>query len=54
MKIKLFDKVHLQSGHTACIVEILGGGAVYVADVDMDQDTETKFISPEEILEVME
>ena len=53
MKIEEFDKVRLRSGLTASIVEILGNGEAFLADVDYDDDIETEFIHPEDIVEVL-
>ena len=34
MNIKLFDKILLKTGETACIVEIYEQGVAYEADID--------------------
>lgn len=53
--IKLYDTVRLKRGEVACIVELLGDSKIcYVADVEMEEGTETDFIYPEDIAEVLE
>ena len=54
MKIEEFDRVRLRSGWTAYVVEILGGGAAYLVDVDYEEGVETEFVYPEDIAEVLE
>lgn len=53
MKIEEFDKVRLRSGLTAYVVEILGNGAAFLADIDYEDGTKTEFIHPEDIAEVL-
>lgn len=53
-KIEEFDRVRLRSGWTAYVVEILGGGAAYLVDVDYEEGIETEFVYPEDIAEVLE
>jgi hypothetical protein len=53
MAIKQYDRVLLRTGESAYIVEILGGDACYVADVDTDGGTITKFVYSGEIETVL-
>ena len=54
MKIKQYDTVLLQSGLTACIVEILEPSSVYIADIDYpDSSTETETIYHDQIVKVL-
>ena len=51
--IKLYQKVRLKNGKNAVIVEILGNGAAYIADVEVSKDDyETETIYPSEIKSV--
>jgi hypothetical protein len=51
MPLKLYDRVTLKNGLSASIVEILGDGKCYVADIDYpDGETATEFVNPDEIL----
>ena len=50
MKIKQYDRVLLRDGHEASIVEIFGGGKLYLADIDKDGDTYTEEVKPEDIM----
>ncbi len=43
------DRIELKNGKTATIVEVLGEGKMYVADIDLDGDWDTVFVKPEEI-----
>lgn len=52
--IKLYDKVKLDTGEIAYIVEILGNGKAFVADIERDNDTDTDFIYPSQIISVIE
>ena len=54
MEIHLFDRVRLKNGLEASIVEILGGGACFIADIDTPQGTETDSVYPEDIEKVLE
>lgn len=54
MEIHLFDRVLLKNGLEASIVEILGGGACFIADIDTPQGTETDSVYPEDIEKVLE
>ena len=53
MKIEQYDKVLLKDGDYAYIVEILGGGALFIGDIDREDGTETDWIKPEDIKEVV-
>lgn len=48
-EIRMYDRVLLKSGYEASIVEIFGGGALFMADVDYPSGTETEDVSPEQI-----
>lgn len=54
MEIHLFDRVLLKNGLEASIVEILGDGACFIADIDTPQGTETDDVYPEDIEKVLE
>lgn len=43
------DRIELKNGKTATIVEVLGEGKMYVADIDLDGDWDTVFVNPNEI-----
>lgn len=49
IKIKEFDKVCLQTGEIAYIVEILESGKAYIADVSNANGTETIYIEQKDI-----
>lgn len=51
--VNLFDTVRLVSGETATIVEILGDGDSFVADIDKKSGTDTDFVYPIQIKEVL-
>lgn len=51
--IELYDKVKLKSGETAYIVEILGNGDSFVADVEKTDGTDTAFITLEQIEKII-
>ncbi len=51
MKIKLYDRVLLDDGRIADIVEVLDG--VYVADIDLGGEYDTSFVYPEQIKKVI-
>lgn len=53
MKIRLYDRIILKSGHTASVVEIFVDGKAFLADVDRDGDTYTEEITIDEIETVM-
>lgn len=53
MKIRLYDRIKLKSGHTASVVEIFDDGKAFLADVDRDGDTYTEEITIDEIETVM-
>lgn len=53
MSIELYDKVLLKSGEMAYIVEIFDGGKLYLADIDKQDGTETDWLTPEEIEEIL-
>lgn len=53
VKVKLYDKVRLKDGREASIVEILGEGEAYVADIDIGGDYDTDTIYPEQIAKVI-
>ena len=53
MKIDVYDKVILKTGEVAYIVEILGDGKCFVADIDYADGTSTDFIYPKDILQVI-
>lgn len=52
--IKLYDKVRLKSGEEAAIVEILGNGKSFVADIESADGTDTEFVKPEQIESVID
>jgi hypothetical protein len=52
--IQLFDSVKLKSGETAFIVEILGNGKSFVADIEKADGTDTEFITFEQIESIIE
>lgn len=53
--IKQYDKVKLNDGKIATVVEILSrdNEIIYVADVERSEGTNTEFISPQEIKEII-
>ena len=51
--INLFDTVRLSSGEIATIVEILGNGSSFVADIEKESGTDTDFIYPSQIEEIL-
>ncbi len=51
--IELYDKVKLTNGSIATIVEILSNNEVYIADVEVDDDYDTKTIYQNEICEII-
>lgn len=53
MKIKQYDRVLLKDGNKATIVEIFGGGKLFLADIDKDGDTYTEDVKPEEVEKVL-
>lgn len=53
MKIDLYDHVLLKNGKTADIVEILGNGKAFIADVDIGDDYDTITVLPEDIEKVI-
>ena len=54
MNIKLFDKILLKTGETACIVEIYEQGVAYEADIDkFDGTIETDTIKHSDIERVL-
>jgi len=53
MKIEQYDKVLLKDGDYAYIVEIFGDGALFIGDIDRADGTETDWIKPEDIKEVI-
>lgn len=53
LKIELYDNVKLKDGRLASVVEILGNGEAFIADIDIDGDYETDKIYPEQIEKVI-
>lgn len=53
MKIKQYDRVLLNDGNKASIVEIFEDGKLFLADIDKDGDTYTEELKMEEIKEVL-
>ena len=53
MKIKQYDKVLLKDGDYAHIVEIFGDGKIFLGDIDRKNGTETDWIKPEDIKEIV-
>jgi len=51
--VSLFDTVRLVSGETATIVEILGNEDSFVADIEKESGTDTEFVYPSQIKEVL-
>lgn len=51
--IKLYDKVTLKNGCSAYIVEIFDNGKAFIADIDTPNGTETSYIFPKDILQLM-
>ncbi len=51
--IKLYDKVKMKDGREASIVEILGNGEAFIADIDIGGDYETDTIYLEQIDKVI-
>lgn len=54
MEIRMYDRVLLKNGLEASIVEILGDGACFIADIDTEHGTETDSVYPEDIEKVLE
>lgn len=54
MKIAMYDRVLLQDGSHASVVEIFDNGQAFLADVDRDGDTYTDEISIADIVKVIE
>lgn len=52
MKLKQYDKVILNSGEIAYIVEIFDNGKAFLADINKKTGTETDWIKPEDIKEI--
>lgn len=52
--IQLYDIVRLKSGEEATIVEILGDGKAFVADVEKPDGTDTNFIELEQIESIID
>jgi hypothetical protein len=51
--IELYQRVKLKNGKDAVIVEILGKGEAYIADIEISEgDYETETIYPKEIKSV--
>jgi hypothetical protein len=53
MKIKQYDRVLLKDGALAYIVEIFDNGKAFLADIDRGSGTETDWVKPEEIKEIV-
>lgn len=51
--IKQYDNVELKDGRKASIVEILGNGEAFIADIDIGGDYDTDTIYPEQIKKVL-
>lgn len=51
--IKIYDKVKLNDGREASIVEILGKQEAYIADIDIGGDYNTETIYPQQIEQVI-
>ena len=49
MKYKQYNKVVLKTGEVAVIVEVLGNGVSYVADIEKESGTDTEFIDLSDI-----
>jgi hypothetical protein len=49
MNIKQYDKVLLKDGATAYIVEILGDGKAFIADINRKDGAETDWVKPQDI-----
>ena len=43
------DRIELKNGKTATIVEVLGEGKMYVADIDLGDDWDTTFVCQDEV-----
>lgn len=54
VKIKLYDRVLLKSGHEASIVEIFKEETDYLADIDYEDGTETEDIKFNDIEKVID
>ena len=50
MKIKLYDRVLLDDGCEASIVEIFEADKLFLADIDKDDDTYTEELSIDRIV----
>lgn len=53
MKIKQYDRVLLNDGNTATIVEIFDASSLFLADIDKNGDTYTEEVKIEEIKEIL-
>ena len=53
MIIKQYDRVLLQDGCKAYVVEIFEEGRLFLADIDRDEDTYTEEIRIEDIKKVL-
>lgn len=53
MNIKQYDRVLLNDGNKASIVEIFDNGKLYLADIDKDGDTYTEEIDSKEIEKII-
>ena len=53
MKIKQYDKVILNTGETAYIVEILEEDKLFIADIDRNDDCDNECITIEEISKIL-
>ena len=53
MRANQYDRIRLKDGRTATVVEILGGGAAFIIDVDLDGDWETIEVRKDDIEEVI-
>ena len=51
--IKQYQKIRLNNGRDAIVVEILGNGEAYIVDIEISEsDYETETISPKDIKSV--
>lgn len=53
MTIKQYNNVELKDGRKATIVEILGNGEAFIADIDIGGDYDTDTIYPEQIKKII-
>lgn len=53
MKINQYDRVLLQSGCEAVIVEILEENKAFIADIDRNSDTDTEEIRIADIVKII-